>query len=75
MDRGSWSVEVILALLAFKVLYPGALHLTRGNHEAKSMNTIYGARVGGRAGVSVRVGACSVHACMGSSRCAVPCGG
>lgn len=41
VDRGSWSVE-ILTLLAFKCCYPGAVHLTRGNHEAKSMNTIYG---------------------------------
>lgn len=42
MDRGSWSAEVILTLLAFKCLYPQGMHLTRGNHEAKSMNTIYG---------------------------------
>ena len=33
---------MILTLLAFKCLYPHSLHLTRGNHEAKSMNTIYG---------------------------------
>jgi serine/threonine-protein phosphatase 5 len=43
VDRGSWSVEIILTLLAFKCLYPQHMHLTRGNHEAKSMNTIYGA--------------------------------
>ncbi|KAL4858796.1 Serine/threonine-protein phosphatase 5 [Chlorella vulgaris] len=42
VDRGSWSVEIILTLLAFKCLYPAHFHLTRGNHEAKSMNTIYG---------------------------------
>ena len=42
VDRGSFSLEVILTLLAFKCLYPGAMHLTRGNHESKSMNTIYG---------------------------------
>lgn len=42
VDRGSWSVEIILTLLAFKCLYPSHMHLTRGNHEAKSMNTIYG---------------------------------
>lgn len=34
--------QVILTLLAFKVLYPGHFHLTRGNHESKSMNKIYG---------------------------------
>ncbi|PSC75771.1 Serine threonine-phosphatase 5 [Micractinium conductrix] len=42
VDRGSWSVEIILTLLVFKCLYPQHMHLTRGNHEAKSMNTIYG---------------------------------
>lgn len=31
-----------MTLLAFKCLYPNGMHLTRGNHEAKSMNTIYG---------------------------------
>lgn len=92
MDRGSWSVEIILSLLALKCLYPQArdsgaallalclqwvcgpgrhgarwtaarhavvadvrclpppclqhVHLTRGNHEAKSMNTIYGEGLG-----------------------------
>lgn len=42
VDRGSFSVEVILTLLAFKVLNPQCMHLTRGNHESKSMNVIYG---------------------------------
>lgn len=42
VDRGSFSVEVILSLLAWKVLYPEAMHLTRGNHESHSMNKMYG---------------------------------
>ncbi len=42
VDRGSFSVEVILTLLAFKALDPRSMHLTRGNHESKSMNVIYG---------------------------------
>jgi len=42
VDRGSFSVEVILALFAWKLLYPGHLHLARGNHETQSMNRIYG---------------------------------
>ena len=53
MDRGSWSVEVILTLLAFKCVYPRHMHLTRGNHEAKSMNTIYGGWLGGWGGGEV----------------------
>jgi serine/threonine-protein phosphatase 5 len=43
VDRGSFSVEVILTLLAFKALCPGGMHLTRGNHESRSMNALYGA--------------------------------
>ncbi len=42
MDRGSFSVECILALFAFKVLYPKGLFLTRGNHETDDMNRVYG---------------------------------
>jgi len=42
VDRGSFSVEVIVALLSFLALDPVSMHLTRGNHESKSMNTIYG---------------------------------
>ena len=42
VDRGSWSVEVALSLFAYKICFPSALHLTRGNHEAHSMNKIYG---------------------------------
>ncbi|KAL9992022.1 putative protein-serine/threonine phosphatase [Helianthus debilis subsp. tardiflorus] len=40
--RGSFSVEVILTLFAFKCMSPSAIHLSCGNHESKSMNKIYG---------------------------------
>ncbi|XP_022149750.1 serine/threonine-protein phosphatase 5-like [Momordica charantia] len=42
VDRGSFSLEVILTLFAFKCMSPCAIHLTRGNHESKSMNKMYG---------------------------------
>ncbi|KAA1476032.1 phospho protein phosphatase, partial [Dentipellis sp. KUC8613] len=42
VDRGSWSIEVILTAFAFKWLYPKSMFLNRGNHEAKDMNRTYG---------------------------------
>lgn len=42
VDRGSFSVEVILTLLMFKLSDPDCIHLHRGNHETKNMNKIYG---------------------------------
>lgn len=42
VDRGSFSCEVILSFLAYKVLYPGHFFLARGNHESLNMNKMYG---------------------------------
>jgi len=42
VDRGSFSVEVILSFLLLKISCPSGIHLLRGNHETKSMNKIYG---------------------------------
>jgi serine/threonine-protein phosphatase 5 len=42
VDRGSFSVEVMVTLIAWKVCNPKAMHLTRGNHETFNMNKIYG---------------------------------
>ncbi|EGC38861.1 hypothetical protein DICPUDRAFT_45625 [Dictyostelium purpureum] len=42
VDRGSFSFEIIICLLAFKLLYPNHMHLTRGNHESVDMNRFYG---------------------------------
>ena len=42
VDRGPFSVEVFLLLVAWKVALPNWMHLTRGNHETKNMNKMYG---------------------------------
>ncbi|XP_072884916.1 serine/threonine-protein phosphatase 5-like [Hemitrygon akajei] len=42
VDRGSFSVEVILVLFGFKLLYPNHFHVLRGNHETDNMNQMYG---------------------------------
>ncbi|KAL5523591.1 hypothetical protein ACEPAG_7764 [Sanghuangporus baumii] len=42
VDRGSWSIEVIVTALAFKWLYPNRMFINRGNHETKDMNRQYG---------------------------------
>jgi len=42
VDRGSFSVEVILTFLLWKLHDPNCIYLTRGNHETKNMNRIYG---------------------------------
>ncbi len=33
IDRGSFSVEVIMTLLSWKVMYPEHFFMSRGNHE------------------------------------------
>lgn len=42
VDRGSFSVEVIVTLIAWKLLYPNHLFMSRGNHESKNLNKLYG---------------------------------
>jgi len=42
VDRGSFSVEVILILFAWKLCYPKCVNLARGNHETRNMNKLYG---------------------------------
>ena len=41
-DRGLYSLEVVLLLLALKVKYPDFIYLIRGHHEDKNINEFYG---------------------------------
>jgi serine/threonine-protein phosphatase 5 len=42
VDRGVWSVEVLLSLFAFKLQNPKSVHFNRGNHESEMTNYQYG---------------------------------
>jgi len=42
VDRGSWSIEVISTLFAFKLKDPNFVHMNRGNHEMIETNILYG---------------------------------
>jgi hypothetical protein len=39
VDRGNYSAEIVLILYCLKLLYPEFVHLNRGNHEARDINS------------------------------------
>lgn len=42
IDRGKYSIEVMILLTAYKCRYPENFFILRGNHECASINRVYG---------------------------------
>ena len=42
VDRGTHSLETMCLLMALKIKYPNQIHLLRGNHEDRWINTAFG---------------------------------
>jgi hypothetical protein len=42
VDRGAWGLELLMLLLALKLLNPWQVFLLRGNHESSTCTRFYG---------------------------------
>lgn len=56
VDRGKQSLEILIVLFTFLLIYPKEVHLNRGNHEDHMVNLRYGFCAGliAMSGVSLR---------------------
>lgn len=45
VDRGSFSIEVLILLLAMKMNNPDKIHLLRGNHECRELTAHFNFRI------------------------------
>lgn len=46
VDRGKQSLEILIILFTFLLIYPKEVHLNRGNHEDHMVNLRYGVWAG-----------------------------
>lgn len=44
VDRGNFSVEVLLLIFSLKINYPNNIFMLRGNHECKQMTSHFNFR-------------------------------
>ena len=64
VDRGFYSVETFLLLLALKVRYPDRMYLIRGNHECRQITQVAGFTVECFAQVWQRKRVVVLHGCF-----------
>ena len=44
VDRGNFSVEVMLLVLALKITFPKTVYMLRGNHECRQLTSFFNFR-------------------------------